>query len=132
MRERTLVRVSAFTAGPVEQRAAALRRHAEQTKLPWQRAAENLLIESGWIGRDPFYTRAVVHIGDEAMVLWGRAAEVLTELSATDAVAADELVALAFAVALGTDRYALAGRNDEHQRLMLAAVAGVVREWTTA
>lgn len=118
--------------GSVEQRAAALCRHAEDTKLPWQRAAEDLLIESGWIAKDAFYVRTVLQVGDAAMVLWGRAAEVLAELRTSGAVAADELVALACAVALGTDRCGLSRLDAEHQRLMLAAVAGVARDWTTA
>jgi hypothetical protein len=113
----------------LEQRVVALRRRADETKLPWERAGEELLIGQGsWIRRDDFWARVVAVDDDGATIRWERAGEVLAEAVA-GSVAADDVVVLAFAVALGTDRFGLSQMDADRQRRMLAAVASVVRDW---
>lgn len=119
--------VAVLTLRVFEQRVAALRRGADQ-KPVWQRAGEALLIEHGWLRRDDFCARVMVGEGDEATIRWERVGGVLADAVA-GSFAGGDVVVLAFAVALGTDRFGLSQMDDDGRRRMLAAVVTAVRDW---
>lgn len=64
-----------------------------------------------------------------ATIRWEQAGEVLAE-AMTGPGPAGELVVLALAVAVGTDRFGLSEMDTERQRQMLDCVRSLVREWT--